>query len=113
MIIFYDLLTINYYFPVSLHEEEEPEEICNADCFSRFLKDAFSPNNQVCSRLQVTGQMMYASVCATVLSDMEQHKYVDYFTKPALSKKERRTLPGEYLLTIVKLYQFYFEFYIY
>lgn len=57
--------------------------MCNRECFQSFHSEVYaqgSDPDQTCARVENVGSFMYAAVCATILSDMKQHKYKDYFT---------------------------------
>lgn len=63
--------------------EVRNEEMCNQECFQKFTAEVYREDNsldEVCARVEDVGHLMYAAVCAMILSDMKQHKYVDYFS---------------------------------
>ncbi|KAG7171771.1 Divergent protein kinase domain 2A-like 1 [Homarus americanus] len=66
--------------------ENRVQEVCNKECFQKFTGEVYREGHdteEICSRVEDVGHLMYAAVCAMILSDMEQHKYVDYFTSSA------------------------------
>ncbi|XP_076057913.1 divergent protein kinase domain 2A-like isoform X2 [Oratosquilla oratoria] len=73
------------------------QEICNSECFQRFTHDAYSPSanlEETCVRVEEMGHMMYAAVCAMILSDMDQHKFKDYFSSKPSTRIIPRTTKG-------------------
>ncbi|XP_068251000.1 divergent protein kinase domain 2A-like [Palaemon carinicauda] len=77
--------------------EGRNEEICNQECFQKFTAEVYREDNsldEVCARVEDVGHLMYAAVCAMILSDMKQHKYVDYFTGSGIQRQEPRVTNG-------------------
>ncbi|XP_045595957.2 divergent protein kinase domain 2A isoform X1 [Procambarus clarkii] len=77
--------------------ENRAQEVCNKECFQKFTGEVYRESHdtdEVCSRVEDVGHLMYAAVCAMILSDMEQHKYVDYFTSATNQQKQPRSTRG-------------------
>ncbi|CAL4125007.1 unnamed protein product, partial [Meganyctiphanes norvegica] len=77
--------------------ESRQQLVCNNECFQRFTQEIYREDNSMdesCARVEEVGHLMYASVCAMILSDMKQHKYVDLFNSPSGAKQHPRTTQG-------------------
>lgn len=77
--------------------ESRTQEVCNKECFQKFTSEVYREGHdtdEICSRVEDVGHLMYAAVCAMILSDMKQHKYVDYFTSSASQQHQPRTTKG-------------------
>lgn len=77
--------------------ESRTQEVCNRECFQKFTGEVYREGHdtdEICSRVEDVGHLMYAAVCAMILSDMEQHKYVDYFTSSTNQQQQPRTTKG-------------------
>ncbi|KAK7074243.1 hypothetical protein SK128_015004 [Halocaridina rubra] len=73
------------------------EEICNQECFQKFTAEVYREDNsldEVCARVEDVGHLMYAAVCAMILSDMKQHKYIDYFSSSPNQHQQPRLTNG-------------------
>lgn len=77
--------------------ESRTQEVCNKECFQKFTGEVYREGHdtdEICSRVEDVGHLMYAAVCAMILSDMKQHKYVDYFTSTSNFQQQPRTTKG-------------------
>ncbi|KAG0717703.1 Deleted in autism protein 1 [Chionoecetes opilio] len=77
--------------------ESRVQEVCNKECFQKFTGEVYREGHdtdEICSRVEDVGHLMYAAVCAMILSDMKQHKYVDYFTSTSNLQNQPRTSKG-------------------
>ncbi|XP_047500447.1 uncharacterized protein LOC125046650 [Penaeus chinensis] len=77
--------------------ETQNHEVCNKDCFQKFTSEIYREGHdtdEMCSRVEDVGHLMYAAVCAMILSDMKQHKYVDYFSSTSGSHQQPRMTRG-------------------
>lgn len=77
--------------------ETQNHEVCNKECFQKFTSEIYREGHdtdEMCSRVEDVGHLMYAAVCAMILSDMKQHKYVDYFSSTSGNHQQPRMTRG-------------------
>lgn len=77
--------------------ESRTQEVCNKECFQKFTGEIYREGHdtdEICSRVEDVGHLMYAAVCAMILSDMKQHKYADYFASTSNLQQQPRTTKG-------------------